>query len=229
MKIGAVRMVVRERSLSLVRNRQHQPLASKFPFDLFCRADAPIWYSRNHAIYSEGDDAQYLYKVKSGCIRTLKVLGDGRRLIGSFYFPGDVFGFEYCEKYSLSAEAVTRCKLVAIKRKTANRLAANSNVISAQLLALTNLEMLRNQKHAFLLLKTAQERVVAFLLDVENLEPADGSIDLPMKRQDIADYLGLSIETVSRMLQRIEATSAISRPTIRCVKVCNREMLDRMN
>jgi len=93
------------------------------------------------------------------------------------------------------------------------------------LLTLTNLELRRTQSHIALLLKTAQERVASFLLEMEKYEHADGGIDLPMVRQDIADYLGLTIETVSRNLTRLESASAISIPTNRRVVVCDRSML----
>jgi CRP/FNR family nitrogen fixation transcriptional regulator len=230
-KLGpnALRIIVHGRHRALTRNYQRQPLPPRSGVELFERADAPIWYSRNQTIYSEGDAAEYLYKIKSGCIRTLKVLDDGRRLIGAFYFPGDVFGVEPFEKHLLSAEAVTRCQLVTIKRKTAIAHTAEGTLIAGQLLALTNLELLRTQRHAFLLLKTAQERVVDFLLDVENSGYVNGTIDLPMKRQDIADYLGLTVETVSRMLRRLEAASAISRLATRRVKVSNRATLIGLN
>lgn len=103
--------------------------------------------------------------------------------------------------------------------------ASECNVVMGQLLALTNLELQRTRSHFLLLLKTARERVVAFLLEMEKYKKVQGGVDLPMTRQDIADYLGLSIETVSRVLARLESASAISMPTVRCIVLCDRSLL----
>lgn len=211
---------------SLARIDQRQAPSLKPTVGLFDQACTPVWYSRNQNIFGDGEPAEYFYKIKSGCVRTCKTLDDGRRQIGSFYFPGDVFGLESSEEHSISAEAVTRCKLLVTKRKLAMSRAAESNAILRQLLVLTNLELQNTQRHIVLLLKTAQERVVSFLLEMEKNKHAEGGIDLPMPRQDIADYLGLTIETVSRQLKRLEHASTISMPTARHVVVRDRSMLD---
>ena len=73
-------------------------------------------FARNAEIYGENEPADYLYKVVSGTVRTYKVLIDGRRQIGAFYLPGDIFGLETGDEHTFSAEAITDCKIMVIKR-----------------------------------------------------------------------------------------------------------------
>ena len=81
---------------------------------------APMLYARNTEIYGEGEDAEYVYQVVSGAVRTYKILNDGRRQIGAFYLPGDVFGLEIGDEHELSAEAICNCTISVIKRAAAS-------------------------------------------------------------------------------------------------------------
>ena len=190
---------------------------------------AAMPFSRNAEIYGENEPAEYLYKVVSGTVRTYKVLNDGRRQIGAFYVAGDMFGLEIGDVHTFSAEAIVDCKVMVIKRSTVISMAARDNDISRQLWAMTAQELLRVQDHILLLIKTAQERVAGFLLEMAKRAPAGNEIDLPMSRQDIADYLGLTIETVSRTLTQLENSSAIAVPSSRRIVLRNRAALTRMN
>ena len=190
---------------------------------------AAMPFGRNAEIYGENEPAEYLYKVISGTVRTYKVLNDGRRQIGAFYVAGDMFGLEIGDVHTFSAEAIVDCKVMVIKRSTVISLAARDNDISRQLWAMTASELLRVQDHILLLIKTAQERVAGFLLEMAKRAPAGNEIDLPMSRQDIADYLGLTIETVSRTLTQLENSSAIAVPSSRRIVLRNRAALTRMN
>lgn len=190
---------------------------------------APMPFVRNAEIYGENEPAEYLYKVISGTVRTYKVLNDGRRQIGFFYLPGDVFGLEVGDKHSFSAEAIVDCKVLVIKRSSVIALAARQSDVSRQLWEMTATELRRVQDHIMLLIKTAQERVAGFLLEMAARVPGSTEIELPMSRQDIADYLGLTIETVSRTLTQLENSSAIAVPTSRRIVLRNRAALTRMN
>jgi CRP/FNR family transcriptional regulator, nitrogen fixation regulation protein len=190
---------------------------------------ASMSFSRNAEIYGENEPADYLYKIISGSVRTYKVLSDGRRQIGAFYLPGDMFGLEMGEEHSFSAEAVSDAKVLVIKRSAVMALAARDSDIARQLWALTGRELGRVQSHILLLIKTAQERVVSFLLEMAARTPANNAVELPMSRQDIADYLGLTIETVSRTLTHLENTAAIELPTSRRIVLRNRIALGRLN
>jgi CRP/FNR family transcriptional regulator, nitrogen fixation regulation protein len=190
---------------------------------------AIVSYQRNSEIFGESEPAEYLYKVVSGGVRTSKILSDGRRQIGDFYLPGDIFGLEFGATHALSAEAVTDTKVLVIKRSTLNALAERDASVSAQLFALTGRELRRAQERIVLLVKSAQERVAGFLLEMSDRLARDNAIELPMSRQDIADYLGLTIETVSRTLTSLESAAAIELTTARRIRLRNRNALSRMN
>ena len=190
---------------------------------------APMPFARNAEIYGENEPADYLYKVVSGAVRTYKVLNDGRRQIGSFYLPGDIFGLEVGDEHTFSAEAVADCKVMVIKRSALVALAGRDTSVARQLWAQAAGELQRVQAHILLLIKTAQERVAGFLLEMASRVPVGNEIDLPMSRQDIADYLGLTIETVSRTLTQLENSGAIAVPTSRRIMLRSRGALNRLN
>ena len=186
-------------------------------------------FARNAEIYGENEAAEYLYKVINGAVRTYKVLNDGRRQIGGFYLPGDIFGLEVGDDHTFSAEAIVECKVLVIKRSSLVGLAARDNEVARQLWTMTAGELQRAQDHIMLLIKTAQERVAGFLLEMASRGAALSEVELPMSRQDIADYLGLTIETVSRTLTQLENSAAIEVPTSRRIVLRNRAALNRLN
>jgi CRP-like cAMP-binding protein len=190
---------------------------------------AVISYPRNSEIFGENEPAEYLYRVVSGSVRTYKILTDGRRQIGGFYMPGDVFGLEFADEHSMSAEAISESKILVIKRSALNALAGRDASVARQLFALTGRELARVQDRIMLLIKSAQERVASFLLEMADRASGDNFIELPMSRQDIADYLGLTIETVSRTLTSLECSAAIEVPSSRRIVLRNRSALRRLN
>jgi CRP/FNR family transcriptional regulator, nitrogen fixation regulation protein len=202
---------------------------------------AVMSYPRNTEVFGENEPADYVYKVISGSVRTYKILGDGRRQVGGFYLPGDIFGLEFAEEHALSAEAITDAKVLVVKRSALAALAEREATVGRELYALTARELRRVQERILLLIKSAQERVASFLLEMAERTPAGNSIELPnaielpntielpMSRQDIADYLGLTIETVSRTLTALESAAAIDVPTSRRIVLRNRSVLSRLN
>src|SRR5499426_4375352 len=204
--------------------------ASKNPHpDTIELMGALVPFARGSEIYGENEPADYLYKIVRGAVRTYKVLVDGRRQIGGFYLPGDIFGLETGDLHTFSAEAITDCKIVVIKRSTVIALAARDNDVAREMWALTACELQRVQDHILVLIKSAQERVASFLLEMAERASDEGTIELPMSRQDIADYLGLTIETVSRTLTQLEKSAAIEVPTSRRIVLRNRSALNRLN
>jgi CRP/FNR family transcriptional regulator, nitrogen fixation regulation protein len=189
---------------------------------------ATMSYPRNSEIFGENEPADYLYKVVSGCVRTYKILSDGRRQIGGFYLAGEVFGLSFGDDHTLSAEAIADTKVLVIKRSALNTLAERNPAIGRALFAATGRELGRVQDRILLLIKTAQERVAGFLLEMAERVFTDNAVELPMSRQDIADYLGLTIETVSRTLTALEDSAAIEVPTSRHIVLRNRAALNRM-
>ena len=190
---------------------------------------APMTFRRNSEIYGESEQADYAYKVVSGAVRTYRILADGRRQIGGFHLAGDVFGLEVGEQHAFSAEAVTESKILVVKRSALMALAARDSDVARELWTLTGRELARVQEHIVLLVKTAQERVAGFLLEMADRRPASDAVELPMSRQDIADYLGLTIETVSRTLSNLEHEAAIELANSRRIVLRNRPALREMN
>ncbi len=180
-------------------------------------------YVRNEEIYGEGEPGTFVYRVLSGVARTYRILADGRRQISEFFLPGDVFGLEGGVDHNLSAEAVSDCVLVAIRRSHLAERAAQDSATAQKLWALTLHHLGRSEEHMLLLgRKNASERVAWFLLDMARRIPAQGQVDLPMSRQDIADYLGLTIETVSRTMTQLQDDELIALPSCRCVVLSDR-------
>ena len=191
---------------------------------------ATMAFDRNAEIYGENEPADYVYKVISGAVRTYKVLYDGRRQIDAFYLPGDIFGLELGDEHSCSAEAITETTVVLVKRTRVLAAADKNSDVARSLWSLTAGNLRRAQDHALLLIKSAQERVAAFLLEMAERLAAGSALELPMSRQDIADYLGLTIETVSRSLSQLERSAAIAvSATRRIIVLRDRSALRRLN
>jgi len=108
-------------------------------------------------------------------------------------------------------------------------LAARDNDVARQMWELTARELARVQEHSLVLIKSAEERVAGFLLEMAERVPSSGAVELPMSRQDIADYLGLTIETVSRTFKRLESAAAIEVPKRRRILLRNRSALRRLD
>ena len=170
---------------------------------------AMMTYPRDAEIFGENEPAEYLYKVVSGSVRTYKILSDGRRQVSGFYLPGDIFGLEFTDEHTLSAEAISDAKVLVVKRSALNALAGRDASVAQQFFTLTGRELHRVQDRTLLLIKNARERVASFLLEMAERASKNNAIELPMSRQDIADYLGLTIETVCRTLSALETASAI--------------------
>ncbi len=191
---------------------------------------AAMRFSRNMEIYGEGEPAEYYYQVVTGAVRTYKVMQDGRRQIGAFYLPGDVFGLEAGKAHDFSAEAIAESTVRLARRSTIVAMAARDSDLAADLWMHTAGGFRSAQEHMLLLgRKSAEERVASFILDLARRVSADQIVELPMSRQDIADYLGLTIETVSRTLTLLEGKEAIGLPTSRRVVLRSRASLQRLN
>jgi len=190
---------------------------------------APMRFARNTEIYGEGEGAEYLYQVVSGAVRTYRMLDDGRRQIGAFYLPGDIFGVEAGELHLSSAEAVCDAQILVVKRSAVMARAEHEKDLAKQLWTLTVRELQRLQEHSLVLIKSAEERVAGFLLEMSGRNKGGAAIELPMSRQDIADYLGLTIETVSRTFTQLVQSGTIALETSRRIQFRNRAALTRLN
>lgn len=167
-------------------------------------------FDRNEEIFGEEESADFVYKVISGMVRVLRFTGDGRRQISAFVPPGEIFGLEHGPSHKSSAEAVTDCSVALIRRNQVERAAGDANV-ARTLWRVTAQDLMRLQEHMLLLgRKSAAERVAAFLVGMAGRSNDPDALELPMSRLDIADYLGLTIETVSRTMTQFERDGAIA-------------------
>lgn len=190
-----------------------------------------VTVARGKTIFSDGEDAKYSYKVVEGAVRMSKIMLDGRRQIAEFALPGDMFGFESRGVYGLSAEAVTPVTLVRYSRAHIERLGEEFCDINRELMALLRRGWTSAQAHLVMLgRQTAKERVAAFLVALaEQRGVTSGqSLGLPMGRQDIADYLGLTIETVCRTLTEFKSAKILSIPDRRRIIICDIGELERL-
>lgn len=201
-------MLVRLRQNAGLRpsSRELDALAGQ---NVFC---SEFTYRRGTEIFGEAEPAEYLYQVLSGAVRSYKLLSDGRRQINAFHLSGDVFGVEENNAHRFTAEAIVATTVQLTRRQSI--LDGSSH---GQVGAITNVLKLvtKNLQHAethMLLLgrKTALERVAAFLMEMDERLTAAAAIVLPMSRRDIADYLGLTLETVSRTLSTLRDQGVIT-------------------
>ena len=190
---------------------------------------APVRFARNAEVYGEDEPAEYLYQVISGAVRAYRMLDDGRRQIVAFYFPGDIFGVEAGQAHLSSAEAIGESQVLVVKRTSVLARAEQEKELARQLWTLTLRELQRVQQHSLVLIKNAEERVVGFLLEMASRGSGSVVIELPMSRQDIADYLGLTIETVSRTFTQLAKSGTIALETSRRIRFRNPAALDRLN
>jgi len=159
-----------------------------------------------HELFDQDDDVTHCYQIVSGCIRTVRLMEDGRRQIGGFLMQGDLLGFDAGEAHDEAAQAVTE---TVMRRFPVQAVLAHSGrdvTFARWLWRQAARQLHRARDHAMLLgRKTATERVASFLCDMQSraAHDAQGWIELPMHRADIADHLGLTVETVSRTLTQL--------------------------
>jgi CRP/FNR family nitrogen fixation transcriptional regulator len=208
--------------------------ATTVPMSDFKALDAfgtVVLVGRDQEVYAEGDAAEYCYKVVAGAIRTLKLMPDGRRQVSEFYLAGDLLGFEDCETRYLTAEAASDATLIRYPRRRIEAQAEADQGLARKLRDLAS-GSLRNCHKQMLLLgrKSAQERIATFLLEMADRAPQNGDnvVELPMSRSDIADHLGLTLETVSRVLNRLHRDDTINLVSAHRVELADREALEEM-
>lgn len=159
----------------------------------------------DEAIYRDGDRAESIYQVVSGAVRGSKHFSDGHRRIAAFHLPGQVFGLEYGSIHGSAAEATIDSILRSVKRSSIEEAAKLDAQVACELWWMTA-DDLRHARDSMQIVgqKTASDRVMSFLLEMDSSIAAMGEVELPMCRRDIADYLGLTLETVSRVLSRLQ-------------------------
>ncbi len=184
-------------------------------------------FARRQPIYSEGDAAHHCYKVVEGAVRATRILSDGHRQILDFFLPGDTFGIELTRTYGATAEAVGEVVLLRCPRACIDR---KSEVVYArQMVAMLSKSLCAAQEHVAMLgHQGAKERVASFLLKLARGQGrgAGETLELPIGRQDIADYLGLTIETTCRTLSDFKASHVIAAPNRHQIVIRNMERIE---
>ena len=190
--------------------------------DLISRIGVPMTFAKDEEIYGQGERADLVYRMISGTVRTSRFMADGRRPIGDFYYPGDVFGLETTGSHSMAAEALSDCVILAASRQ-AMLAAGGESELKDLMWDATVRDLESAREHLTLLVrKSASERVASFLLGLAQRR-GETAVELAMGRQDMADYLGLTIETVSRVisdLRRRGILAADKQDRLRIPDIC---------
>jgi CRP/FNR family nitrogen fixation transcriptional regulator len=190
------------------------------------RLSVSMTFAKDEEIYGQDEDADLIYRVLDGAVRTTRVMADGRRQIGDFYLAGDIFGLEAGPTHRFAAEAVRDSVILVVKASTLRSSGGDLGRLGWEA---TRRELERAQEHVIMLgRKTACERVASFLKDLSDKSGDLRVVDLPMGRQDIADYLGLTIETVSRMLSQLQSSRIVSFCATRQFRIVNPGGLARL-
>ena len=174
-----------------------------------------VRFDASHTIFSEGEAADALYNVTSGTVKLYKLLPDGRRQITGFLVTGDFLGLAVNESYAYSAETVTSSSVCRFPRRKIDALMDEFPKMQRRLFSMASNELAAAQDQMLLLgRKTAKEKICSFLLMLSQRAARRGHkenpVYVPMSRADIADYLGLTTETVSRTFTQLKTAGAIS-------------------
>lgn len=172
------------------------------------------YLSPGKTLFLEGDDASHVFEVLDGALRIFKIISDGRRVITGFLYPGDFVGISLSNRYLYSAEAICGTTVRRLSRRQLDAAASESQRLRPAIFTVVSDEMAAAQDQMVLLsCKNAEERFCSFLLKFMRRNALPGerilSIELPMCRQDIADYLGMTIETVSRTVTKLIGRGAL--------------------
>jgi len=184
---------------------------------------------RGQELYRQSDAIDQWYRVVSGLVKEQALLPDGRHQIVNFLLPGDFFGFGPCNQHQFAAEAVVNgTVLVSYPRREIEMLAERDPSVAILIYQLAIATMSRSQARTLTLGRTrAPQKVGAFLLEMaERMAGTHAdAVTLPMSRYDIADYLGLSVEAVSRSLTKLKCRGSIRLMSTRCVRILDPESL----
>ena len=178
--------------------------------DLFAPGTETQAFARDEALFYEGDDAGTVYRIVEGVVRTSVLMPDGRRHIVDFLHPGDLVGLVPGDTHAHTAEAVTAVTVARMPRARVESVLKQRPAVARTLFAAMQADLVAAHERLLLLgRKSVMERLASFLLILRGRQPDGPVLHLPMGRTDIADYLGLTIETVSRTFTKMKAAGLI--------------------
>ena len=185
---------------------------------------------REDVLFHEGDDARSCYRIVSGAIRIVKIMTDGRRYVVDFLLAGDLVGLDSAEAHEFTAEAIKDSALVRYARPRVDASLEQNPHRSRRLLEYALQRLAAAQSQMLLLGRmTAMERIATFLLNLERRtktgEAGERTIALAMTRADIADHLGLTLETVSRLLNQLKRQGIVELPHPQRICILKPEVL----
>ena len=187
-------------------------------------------FARDDEIYAEGDSADCWFKVIAGTVRVCKLMADGRRQIAEFFFSGECFGLDDHSERLFSAEAVGDVIVMRFPRAATQRLIGETPDLARQMCNMTLRSLAHAQTRMLLLGRmNASERVASFLLELAERRDSQRNLDMPMSRNDIADYLGLTIETVCRTLSLFKHDGMIAIPSPHRIEFHDRDALEAVS
>ena len=179
------------------------------------------FFQAGSEIYAQGEKCGNLYQVEFGAVRIYRLLSDGRRQISAFHLAGEMFGFEADKSHHFFAEAICGTGIRVLRPSASHGV--------AELLPMALQSLVRAQEQLLVLgRQNAVERVAAFFLEMSERQGGLRQVELPMSRLDIADYLGLTIETVSRVFSKLKSRGVIRLPSLRCVEIVKLRTLQDM-
>jgi CRP/FNR family nitrogen fixation transcriptional regulator len=182
----------------------------------------PTFFSPGSEIYAQGEKCSGFYRVEFGAVRVYRLLVDGRRQISAFHLAGEMFGFEADKVHHFFAEAICATGIRSLRTSP-------DTDLSSELLPMALKGLVRAQEHLLVLgRQSAVERIAAFLCDMAERQGGLRQVELPMSRADIADYLGLTIETVSRVFSKLKQKSVVRLPGLRSVEIIKWQALQDM-
>jgi CRP/FNR family nitrogen fixation transcriptional regulator len=184
-------------------------------------AQPATFFPAGSEIYAQGEKCGNLYEVEFGAVRIYRLLSDGRRQISAFHLAGEMFGFEVDKSHHFFAEAICGTGIRIIRSSASDAV--------PELLPMALQSLVRAQEQLLVLgRQNAVERVAAFFLEMSERQGGLRQVELPMSRLDIADYLGLTIETVSRVFSKLRLKGIIRLPSLRNVEIVKLQMLQDM-
>jgi CRP/FNR family transcriptional regulator, nitrogen fixation regulation protein len=209
--------------MTIQSSREFAALARVTPVGIGRQRVAPrsanpvVNYVAGERIFEQGERAGKIFMVKSGVVRFYHLLADGRRQISAFYMPGEVFGFAQKDTHEFFAEAVEDTSVSVHDAQEA----LTEESVEAVLASLFSA-----QRHLFVLgRQLAGERLASFLIDLDKRQGGLLRVELSMTRSDIADYLGLTVETVSRGLSRLAKGGLIRLHSARSIEITKPQVL----
>ena len=201
---------------------------SRDPLDEIASFATRIKVRRGTAIFADGDDAEYCYRIVSGEAMAFKLMSDGRRQVYEFLLPGDFFGYETQAGHYFTVEAVSEVTVLKYPRRAIERVLAENPKFAREIQQMTARGLHSAYQRMILLThKSADERVAWFLLELaDRSRNSDEALHLAMTRTDIADYLGMVIETVSRALTRLKRCGVIAMQSVNDIRLIDRHRLE---